>query len=94
MEISITFMLIVSLSFSSAFSELCEITTDADITWRRHPDDCSSAFMCLLGQVVSYNCPDGFVIGSYEITCVPSGSSADDCKFHFILQLFSDTSWV
>lgn len=93
MEISIICMLIVLLSFSSAFSELCDITTDADMKWRRHPDDCSSAFMCLLGQVVSYSCPDGFVIGAYEISCIPSGSPTDDCKFWFILQLFSVPSF-
>lgn len=78
-ESTLRISFLVLISCSVAFSELCKITVDNSITWRRHPDDCSTAFMCLLGQVVSYTCPEGFVIGSDEVTCIPIGSPLDDC---------------
>lgn len=75
----------VLVSCSVAVSELCRSAEVNSIKWRRHPDDCSTAYMCLLGQVVSYRCPEGYVIGTDEVTCVPAGSPLDDCKCFIII---------
>lgn len=81
MKSSFKVAFLVLVSCSVAFSELCKMSEVNNIKWRRHPDDCSTAYMCLLGQVVSYSCPEGYVIGSDEVTCVLAGSSLDDCKY-------------
>ncbi|KAL4235091.1 chitin binding [Mactra antiquata] len=64
----------------TAFAELCEIKFEESLRWRRHPDDCSSAYICLLGRVATYVCPEDFVIGSDDVTCVLRGSESDDCS--------------
>ncbi|XP_045194586.2 uncharacterized protein LOC123550219 [Mercenaria mercenaria] len=76
-SLGITFAVLLSCSF--VLSELCEKTLDTNIKWSRHPDDCSTAYMCLLGKVVSYRCPEGHVVGLDEVTCIPAGSQFDDC---------------
>ncbi|XP_052818505.1 uncharacterized protein LOC128244548 [Mya arenaria] len=57
------------------------------LTWRRTPEDCASAFICLLGRTVTYSCPEGFVIGAGNPVCVPVGSEWDDCKFYSSLDI-------
>lgn len=79
MESFLVFALVALILVSAVQSELCEITAGSSIKWSRHPDDCSTAYMCLLGKVVSYTCPEGYVVSSDDVSCIPAGSQYDDC---------------
>ena len=60
--------------------ELCG--TGSDVVWRRHPSNCSSLYVCVLGKAVLYPlCPADQVVAADDKTCVLKGSALDECKY-------------